>query len=149
MTGISDIEAPEAPPHTTMETGFTVFLRIVAVFSLLAGLKYWVALIGVFDYRPWRFDLMPLHWQLAATSLAVLFPVAATGLWLPVSWGPVMWVAAAGIEAVMYAGFPMLFGREAVIPLAHLVVALIYIVFRVLLHRQRKRRNETVSLDSP
>ena len=102
MAGLPDIEESTTPPHTATETAFTVFLRIVAVISLVAGLKYWISLVGFFDYPPWRFDLMPVHWKLAATSLAVLFPVAATGLWLPVSWGRVMWVAAAGIETAMY-----------------------------------------------
>lgn len=136
-------------PHTPTETAFTVFLRVVAVVSLVSGLKYWIALVGYFDYPPWRFDLMPVHWRLAATTLAVLFPVAATGLWLPVSWGPVMWAAAAGIEAAMYGAFPLLFGRAPVVLYLNGAVAVIYVAFRIALYIQRKRRNETVSLDSP
>lgn len=149
MAGLPDIEERTTAPHTAMETAFTVFLRIVAVISLVAGLKYWISLVGFFDYPPWRFDLMPVHWQLAATSLAVLFPVAATGLWLPVSWGPVMWSAAAAIETAMYGGFPLLFGRAPVVLYLHGTVAVVYVAFRIGLHLQRKRRNETVSLDSP
>ena len=149
MTDLPQFDKPATAPHTGTETAFTVFLRIVAALSLLAGLKYWIALVGFFDYRPWRFDLMPVHWQLAATSLAVLFPVAATGLWLPVSWGPVMWAAAAGIETAMYGALPLLFGRAPVVLYLHGTVALIYVGFRIALRIQRKRRNETVSLDSP
>lgn len=138
-----------APAHTRAETVFIVFLRLVAVICLVVGLKYWIALIGFFDYAPWRFDLMPLHWQLAATSLAVIFPVAATGLWLAVSWGPVIWVAGAVIECVMYGAYPLLFGHEPIVIVLHGAVALIYCALRITLHLQHRRRLETVINDSP
>lgn len=145
---MTDIESPVLPKQGAAEVAFTIFLRVVALMCLVAGLKYWLALIGVFDYPPWRFDLMPVHWKLAATSLAVLFPVAATGLWLTVSWGPVIWVAAAAIEVTMYMGFPFLFGRELWIPMLHFAVAGIYVALRIVLYIQRRRRIETVTADS-
>lgn len=145
---MAQIDTPAMPKRTRIELAFVIFLRLVAVVCLVAGLKYWIALIGVFPYPPWRFDLMPLHWQLAATSLAVLFPVAAVGLWLTVSWGPVIWVAAAGIETTMFAGYPRLFGREPTVVYLHVLVAVVYAGFRIALHLQRRRRVETVSIDS-
>lgn len=145
---MTEIESPVVPKRRFAEIGFTIFLRIVALACLVAGLKYWLALIGVFDYRPWRFDLMPVHWKLAATSLAVLFPVAATGLWLTVSWGPVIWVAAAATETAMYGAFPDLFGHRPLILVLHFLVAVIYVGFRVVLYVQRRRRIETVTDDS-
>lgn len=135
--------------QTRTEAGFVLFLRVIAIFCLVSGLKYWVALVGFFDYPPWRFDLMPLHWQLAATSLAVAFPVAATGLWLAVSWGPVIWAFAAAVECVMYGLYPLLFGNEPLIVGLHAAVAVIYCGFRAMLHLQRRRRRETVINDSP
>lgn len=145
---MTDIESPVVPRRRFAEIAFTIFLRVVALTCLVAGLKYWLALIGVFDYPPWRFDLMPVHWRLAATSLAVLFPVAAVGLWLIVSWGPVIWVAAAAIEIAMYGAFADLFGHRPLILILHLVVAVIYVGFRVVLYLQRRRRIETVRDDS-
>ena len=79
----------------------------------------------------WRFDLMPVHWQVAAVTLAVFFPFAAIGLWMLASWGPVIWFICAVTETVMYFGFPDLFGHRLLIVSRHLAVALLYIGFRV------------------
>ena len=37
-------------------------------------------LIGFYDGPLWRFDLMPVHWQIAAVTLSVFYPFAASGL---------------------------------------------------------------------
>ena len=57
-----------------------------------------------------RFDLLRLPWKVAELRLAVVFPVAALGLWLTVSWGPVIWVLAAGAQVLMYTVWPDIFG---------------------------------------
>ncbi len=101
------------PEETLAYTGFVWFHRIVAVYCLVFGVTYWVRLIGIYDGPLWRFDLMPLHWQLASASLAALFPVAAIGLWMMVSWGPVIWLAAAAGEVIMHFGFPQLYRLQA------------------------------------
>ena len=67
---------------TTLDLGWEWFHRAVAAFGLLCGLFYWTRLIGINDGAEWRFDLMPVHWQVASVSLAVLFPFAASGLWM-------------------------------------------------------------------
>jgi hypothetical protein len=73
-----------------VEVAFSWFQRIVAVYCLLFGVLYWVRLVGFYPGPLWRFDLMPIHWQVAAVTLAVLFPIAAAGLWMLASWGPVI-----------------------------------------------------------
>ncbi len=120
---------------------FIWFCRLIAFFCFYAGLKYWIQLIGYYDGPNNRFDTMPVYWQVAATSLAVLFPVAATGLWMVVSWGPVIWAAAAGAEVVMYYWFPHLFGEMQFTVLAHLAVAALYIAFRLALWREASQRS--------
>ena len=97
--------APEAGTGT-LESSFRLFMRLVALGCLLAGLQYWGRLIGYSDGGMSRFDLIPSYWQLASASLAVLLPVAAVGLWMQVSWGPVLWVVAAGSEVIMPQGIP-------------------------------------------
>lgn len=130
-------------PSTT-EIAFQWLHRVVAFYCLLFGLLYWVRLIGLYDGDNWRFDLMPVHWQIAATSLAVLFPFAASGLWMLASWGPVIWFICAAMEAVMYVGFPELFGHRQGLVISHALVALLYLGFRTVLYLQ-KRRAETAS----
>jgi hypothetical protein len=95
---------------TTLEVSWRWFHRAVAAFGMLCGLYYWTRLIGINDGAAWRFDLMPLHWQVASVSLAVLFPFAASGLWMISSWGAVIWFLCAVIEVTMPAS-PSFTGR--------------------------------------
>lgn len=126
-------EAFERSPlrATTLELTFEWFLRLVAVCSLVFGLLYWVRLVGIYPGAEWRFDLMPVHWQVVSVILAVLFPFAASGLWMLASWGPVIWFICAAIEMTMHLGFPDLYGARPEVVLAHTGVALLYGAFRV------------------
>lgn len=136
---MTNLDAPQRLPQQTLaEMGFVWFLRAIASYCLLFGVLYWIRLIGVYDGQLWRFDLMPLHWQVAGATLAVFFPVAAIGLWMLASWGPVIWFICAVTETIMYAGFPDLFGSRPIIPLSHLGVALLYTAFRVVIYLQKR-----------
>ena len=138
--------APEAGTGT-LEASFRVFMRLVALSCLLAGLQYWGRLIGYSDGGMSRFDLIPSYWQLASASLAVLLPVAAVGLWMQVSWGPVIWAVAAGSEVFMHKGFPIWFGDRPLLVLAHIVVMSVYIGFRVALFVNRRQDARQVRTD--
>lgn len=120
-------------------SAFAWFHRIIAAYCLLFGVLYWIRLIGFYDGPLWRFDLMPVHWQVAAATLSVMFPFAAIGLWMISSWGPVIWFICAAAETIMYGGFPNFFGLHPTIVVSHLVVALLYTVFRMVLHFQKRR----------
>jgi hypothetical protein len=127
---------------SAVETAFAWFLRLVAVYCLYFGVLYWIRLVGFYPGALWRFDLMPLHWQVAASVLAVFFPFAAAGLWMLASWGPVIWFICAAAETVMYAGFPDRFGERWPILVAHGAVATIYILFRIAIHWRKRRRRQ-------
>ena len=120
------------------ELSFGWFQRVIALYCLLFGVLYWVRLIGVYDGPLWRFDLMPLHWQLAAAALAAFFPFAAIGLWMMASWGPVMWFIFAATETVMYLGFPELFGGRWPIVVSHACVMVLYTAFRLVIYFQSR-----------
>ena len=134
-------EAFERSPlrATMLDTLYQWFHRIIAAYSLLFGVLYWVQLIGIYDGTNWRFDLMPLHWRVASVTLAVLFPFAASGLWMLASWGPVIWFICASIEVVMYVGFPELYGARLEIVASHVLVALLYCAFRVLFFIRKRK----------
>lgn len=121
---------------------FAIFLRVVAGYCLLFGILYWVRLVGFYDGPFWRFDLMPVHWQVATVTLSVFFPFAAIGLWMLTSWGPVIWFICAAIETVMYAGFANLFGERLLIVASHAVVASLYVAFRAILYWQKTRATQ-------
>lgn len=135
-------EAFERTPlrATTLELTWQWFHRVIAAYSLLFGILYWVRLIGVYDGALWRFDLMPVHWQVASVCLAVLFPFAASGLWMLASWGPVIWFICAATEVVMYVGLPDLFGSRLEIVVSHLMVAALYCTFRVIFFLRARRQ---------
>lgn len=131
-----------------LEASFRLFVRLVALTALIAGLQYWGRLIGYSDGGVSRFDLIPTHWQVASVSLAVLLPVAAVGLWIQVAWGPVIWIVAAGAEVVMHQGFPLWFGQRPLLVIAHGVVLGVYIGFRLALFLKRRSDARQVRTDS-
>ena len=125
---------------TLAETAFVWFCRLVAVYCLFLGIAYWIRLIGVHEGNLWRFDLMPDGWKVAATALAVLFPVGATGLWLLAPWGPIIWIAAAATESAIYTVFANSFGHRPSVAVTHGVLVSLYIILRVLVIWQKRRR---------
>lgn len=127
------------PIHPTMvETAFAWFQRLIAGYCLLFGVLYWVRLVGFYDGPLWRFDLMPVHWQVAAVILSVFYPFAAIGLWMLASWGPVIWGICVITEIVMYVVYPDPTGHGLLVVGVHLSVALLYAAFRLLIYRQRR-----------
>ena len=136
MTDFSDQRG--ALRATPAQIAFAWFQRVIAGYCLLFGVLYWVKLVGFYPGSMWRFDLMPVYWQLAATVLAVLFPIAAIGLWLLSSWGPVVWFVCAATEITMYLGFPQLFGYRPTIGMSHIGVLLLYVAFRVVIYFQSR-----------
>ena len=124
---------------STVEVIFYWFHRVVAAYCLLFGVLYWVRLIGFYDGPLWRFDLMPLYWQVTAVALAALFPFAGIGLWMLASWGPVIWFICAATETLMYLGFPELFGQRTLIVASHVFVIVLYAAFRVVIFLQKRR----------
>lgn len=139
---MSDFRDSSVPRPSTAELAFDVFHRIIAIFCLIAGLRYWSLLIGVAEQGAWRFDLLPVHWKIAAASLAVLWPVAGIGLWMIVSWGPVVWLVAALAEIVMHGLFPELYGEDWMIVGVHVAVAILYGAFRIVLYFLNRRDEE-------
>lgn len=126
---------PMAP--TMAEVAFIWFHRLIAAYCLLFGVLYWIRLVGYYPGQLWRFDLMPVHWQVATVTLAALFPFAAIGLWMLASWGPVVWFLCAVLEGAMYWGLPEMFGDRRMIVFSHIAVAGLYICFRLVIARQR------------
>lgn len=122
-----------------IEVSFVWFHRVIAGYCLLFGVFYWIRLVGFYEGPSWRFDLMPYYWQIAAATLAVLYPFAGIGLWMTASWGPVIWFCCAAAETIMYLLFPNLFGFRQAIVLSHALVAAIYCTFRIIIYIQRRR----------
>ena len=139
------IEIFKQDPDETLSRTLTTWLCRIAGLALFAmGLLYWVRLIGIFEGPLWRFDLMPVWWRIAAPTLAVLYPVAGIGLWMLASWGMVIWVLVAVVEAVMRLGFPHLFGTD-LLPFALNAGGLVLLAVLRTVGLLERRRRKTVA----
>ena len=103
-----------------------LLMRVVASVLIVFSASYWALLVGITD-NTIRFDSMSTGWQLAATSLVVLQPVAALGLWGGWRWGVVIWIFVAAIEFTMYGIYPDTFGEANFVLIFHAVGILAYI----------------------
>jgi hypothetical protein len=144
-----ETDSPTTPLRSLTELIYILFLRIVALACLWFGLEYWGMLVGYSHGGLGRFDLLSLPWRVAAAGLAVVFPVAALGLWLAGSWGPVMWLIAAGGQVLMFSVWPDIFGRNMLAVVMHASVAVLYLSFRLALWLEGRHKRETITVDLP
>lgn len=142
-------DSVKIPKLLLSETLFAVLLRVVAASCLWFGLNYWAMLIGYSSSGAGRFDLLSVPWRTAAVSLAVVYPVAALGLWLLVSWGPVLWVVAATTETVMFGFYPDVFGGKPQLVILHGLVAVTFVIFRITILYQRSQQAKAARIDLP
>ncbi|POF28955.1 DUF6163 family protein [Roseibium marinum] len=97
------------PPWSTV---LVWYLRAIAILLIGGGVIYWARIIGILEWRGLWFWDMPIPLQGAIVFFAVLDLVAATGLWLTVSWGTVMWLFRCFCQIVMHTVFSGLYGRR-------------------------------------
>jgi len=105
-----------------------VFLRVMAVVSLIKGLYHWsrVIGIGIGDAQP--FELHSIAWQTATVFFAVIDLVAAVGLWLAAAWGAVIWLMAACSMLAVEMFFPQVFGDAFLVGLIEGALLVTYLV---------------------
>ena len=130
---MTDIETLPRRTFFLPDLLMTIFLRIVAVACLWFALNLWSDLIGYGSNGALRFDLLDTDTKAAASCLAVLYPVAAIGLWLKGSWGPVIWTLAAAVEVARQESLSGLLGTSApTLPMIAAIAAL-YVALRLTL----------------
>ena len=111
----------------------TTLLRLVAVACLWYAFGIWSDLIGYGSGGRLRIDLLDTDMQAAVATLAVLYPVAAIGLWLKGSWGPVVWTVAAIVEVARHESLSDGLSSAAPTLLTIAATALLYIALRITL----------------
>jgi hypothetical protein len=105
----------------------TIYLRIVAVLLLAAGLLRACLILGITPDGVTFTDLDPA-WRGGATALAIVDLLAAVGLWVGAAWGPVMWAIAAIVEITMYTMLADVFGSYPRRVAAHGALFALYLV---------------------
>ena len=87
-----------------------LFLRIMAVISIVKGLYHWAQVTGFVGAEEDAFENQPTAWQAATVYFAVIELVAAVGLWLATPWGAVVWLTTVVSMAVIELMFPGIYG---------------------------------------
>jgi len=91
-----------------------LFLRMMAVLSLIKGLYHWSVVCGIGAGEN-SFETLPLPLQTATVFFAVIDLVAAVGLWLAAAWGAVVWLTATVSMAAVEVLFPQVYGGRMLV----------------------------------
>src|SRR3981189_2781094 len=73
-----------------------LFLRVMAIISIVKGLYHWAQVTGFLGGEEEAFENQSMAWQTATIYFAVIELVAAVGLWLARPGGAGGWVAPPG-----------------------------------------------------
>lgn len=122
-------------------TGWTewliLFLRGMAVLSMLKGLRFWMALCGFGLAPAGGFEAQTLAWQTATIFFAIIDLVAAVGLWLAAPWGAVVWLTSSVSMIVVEVFFPQIFGDLWLVLLVEPAAIAAYLALAILAAREQ------------
>jgi hypothetical protein len=114
-----------------------LFLRIMAVASLVKGLYHWAAVCGIGASADGGFEAHTVAWQTATVFFAVIDLVAAVGLWLAAAWGAVVWLTAVVSMAVVEVFFPQVYGGSLFIVLVEATLLCVYLWLAICAAREQ------------
>jgi hypothetical protein len=113
-----------------------LFLRLMAVVSLLKGLYHWAQICGIGAAPDESFESHTVAWRAATVFFAVLDLVAAVGLWLAAAWGAVVWLGSVVSMAVVELFFPNVYGGSLMIVLIEGTLLGIYLWLAIVSARE-------------
>jgi hypothetical protein len=116
-----------------------LFLRIMAVVSLIKGLYHWAQICGAATSFDGGFEAQTLAWQTTTVLFAVIDLVAAVGLWLAAAWGAVVWLTSVVSMAVVEIFFPQVYGGSMFIVLVEATLLGVYLWLAIFAARARPR----------
>jgi hypothetical protein len=114
-----------------------LFLRIMAVLSILKGLYHWALVTGFIGGEDSAFEYQPTAWQAATVYFAVIELVAAVGLWLATPWGAVVWLTTVVSMAVIELMFPGIYGGSLLVVAGEAAMLAAYLVLAWMAARER------------
>jgi hypothetical protein len=92
-----------------------LFLRVMALLSIIKGLYHWAQVTGFIGGEDEAFENQAMAWQAATVYFAVIELVAAVGLWLATPWGAVVWLTTVVSMAVIELMFPGIYGGSLLV----------------------------------
>jgi hypothetical protein len=141
-----DVVAETAPDRGMMfnlrDTGWTgrlvVFLRAMAVLSMLKGLYHWAAVCCIIGEEG-GFEAHIQSWQATTVFFAVIDLVAAVGLWLVAPWGAVIWLTSTVSMIVVHVFFDQVYGTDMAVIAAGALAITAYLALSILAAREHPR----------
>ena len=114
-----------------------LFLRVMAVLSILKGLYHWAQVTGFLGSEDDAFENQSMARQAATVYFAVIELVAAVGLWLATPWGAVVWLTTVVSMAVIELMFPGIYGGSLVVVAVEAFMLAAYLVLAWMAARER------------
>ena len=114
-----------------------LFLRVMAVLSILKGLYHWAQVTGFVGGEEEAFENQTMAWQTATIYFAVIELVAAVGLWLATPWGAVVWLTTVVSMAVIELMFPGIYGGSLLVVAIEAFMLAGYLVLAWMAARER------------
>jgi hypothetical protein len=112
-----------------------LFLRAMAVCSLLKGLWHWATVCGFIGIEG-GFEAHSHAWQATTVFFSVIDLFAAVGLWLVAPWGAVVWLTATVTMIMIQLFFVQVYGTEMFVVGVGLTAILGYLVLSLLASRE-------------
>ncbi len=113
-----------------------LFLRVMAVLSMIKGLFHWGVVLGAGEGVDTLFTRQTLPWQTATVFFAVIDLLAAVGLWLAAAWGAVVWLTASVSMAAVEVFFPQVYGGGVAIIVTEFALICCYLWLAILSARE-------------
>jgi hypothetical protein len=114
-----------------------LFLRVMAVLSVIKGLYHWAQITGFTGGEDDAFENQAMAWQTATVYFAVIELVAAVGLWLATPWGAVVWLTTVVSMAVIELMFPGIYGGSLTIVSIEALLLAAYLALAWMAARER------------
>jgi hypothetical protein len=115
-----------------------LFLRVMAVVSLIKGLYHWGQVCGIGAGPDNDFAAHTIAWQTSTVFFAVLDLVAAVGLWLAAAWGAVVWLTSVVSMAAVEVFFPQVYGGSIFIVFIEMTLLGVYLYLAIVSAREHQ-----------
>jgi len=125
------------PDDNVWTRRLVMFLRVMAVISILKGLYHWAQVTGFIGGEEEAFENQSMAWQAATVYFAVIELVAAVGLWLATPWGAVVWLTTVVSMAVIELMFPGIYGGSLTVVAVEAVMLGAYLALAWMAARER------------
>jgi len=134
---LAPVQAGHEQPLVVWTPRLLLFLRVMAIFSLLKGLRYWAAICGFGLAPEGGFEAQPIAWQTATVFFAIIDLVAAVGLWLSAPWGAVVWLTSSVSSIVVEVFFPQIYDDLILVLAIEPASIIIYLILAILAAREQ------------